>query len=225
MLDRIGAGEPLQYVLGRWSFRSLELDVDPRVLIPRPETEVLVEAALAECDRLGATTAVDLGTGSGAIALSLLVERPGLEVWASELSPGALDVARANLARLGPAAARGQVVAGSWFEALPARLRGRVDVVVSNPPYVAEPEVPDLPADVREWEPRQALVSGRSGLDDLATIVEEAPRWLARPGALLCEMAPHQAGAVAERARAAGFTSVSTWPDLAGRDRVLRARL
>lgn len=225
MVDRVVASEPLQYVLGRWSFRSLELQVDQRVLIPRPETELLVEAALAECDRLGAKIAVDLGTGSGAIALSLLVERPGLEVWATDVSSDALSVASANLADVGHAADRGHLARGAWFDALPEGLRGKVDVVASNPPYVAEPEMTELPSEVREWEPHEALVSGPAGLDDLAAIVAAAPDWLARPGALLCEMAPHQTHTVEAMARDAGFTSVSIWPDLAGRDRTLRARL
>jgi release factor glutamine methyltransferase len=225
MVDRRVAGEPLQYVLGRWSFRTLDLVVDRRVLIPRPETEVLVDAALAECDRLGATTAVDLGTGSGAIGLSLLVERPHLQVWATDASPDALAVAGANLAELGAASDRAHLVEGVWFEALPEALRGRIDVVVSNPPYVAEPEMAELPSEVRDWEPGEALVAGPEGLDALSVVVAGAPAWLARPGALLCEMAPHQARAVTAMAAAAGFTSISVWPDLAGRDRILHARL
>lgn len=226
MLERRVSGEPLQYVLGRWGFRSLDLYVDRRVLIPRPETEVLAELALAEVDRLGAQMAIDLGTGSGAIALALAVERPKLDVWGTELSPEALAVARANLAGLGRAAVRVRLAEGDWFRALPTDLRGRVDVIVSNPPYVAQHEVPDLPPDVREWEPELALVSGGpAGLDDVAAIVAEAPSWLTRPGSLLVEMAPHQTDAARDLARAAGFTSVSVWPDLTGRDRILQARL
>lgn len=226
MLDRRVAGEPLQYVLGRWSFRTLELYVDRRVLIPRPETEVLVELALAECDRLGAQVAVDLGTGSGAIALALARERPGLgEVWATDASPDALAVARANLAGLGRAAARVRMVEGSWFAALPEDLRGAVDVLVSNPPYVAPDEMAELPAEVRDWEPVQALRAADDGMADIAVIVAAAPGWLAWPGALLVEMAPRQTAEAQRLARLAGFGSVSVWPDLAGRDRILLARL
>ena len=225
MLDRRVAGEPLQYVLGRWPFRSLELLVDGRVLIPRPETEVLAGHALDECDRLRAQVAVDLGTGSGAIALTLLAERPGLaEVWATDASADALDVARANLAGLGTRATRGRLAAGSWFRALPDELRGRIDLVVSNPPYVADGEAVDLPADVREWEPAQALYSGPTGLEDIETIVNEAPGWLTPHGAVLLEMAPHQASAATALARQAGFPAVTVWPDLTGRDRILVAR-
>jgi release factor glutamine methyltransferase len=225
MLERRLAGEPLQYVLGRWGFRSLDLLVDRRVLIPRPETEALAEAALAECERLDARLAVDLGTGSGAIALALAAERARLEVWATDASADALAVARANLAGLGRAAARVRLAEGSWFAALPDELRGRFDVVVSNPPYVRADEMDELPDEVRGWEPELALVSGPDGLDDLATIVAEAPGWLARPGALLLEIDPRQAGPVQRLARAAGFTAVSVWPDLTGRDRIVQARL
>jgi release factor glutamine methyltransferase len=224
MLDRRAGGEPLQYVLGRWAFRTLELYVDRRVLVPRPETEVLTSHALDECDRLGAGLAVDLGTGSGAIALALAAERVGLTVWGTDASEDALAVARANLSGLGRAATRVRLAAGEWFAALPGELRGQVDVLVSNPPYVAEHEEPDLPDDVREWEPRQALVAGPTGLEDIEQIVAEAPAWLARPGSLLLELAPHQADPAAKLARAAGFPAVTIWPDLTGRDRILLAR-
>src|SRR5688572_9561945 len=122
MIARREAGEPLQYVVGRWGFRRLDLFVDRRVLIPRPETEVVVEEALAEARRLGATTAVDLGTGSGAIALSLALEDVRLRVWATEVSGDAVAVARANTAGLGRPGVRVTVVEGSWFEPLPAEL-------------------------------------------------------------------------------------------------------
>lgn len=224
MLARREAGEPLQYALGRWQFRTLDLYVDRRVLIPRPETEVLAGMAVEECRRLGARTVVDLGTGSGAIALSLAVECPGLQVWGTDVSDEALAVARANLAGLGRAATRVRLAAGAWFDALPEELVGRVDVIVSNPPYVAEHEVADLPDEVRDWEPRTALVPGPSGLEAVEHIVAEAPRWLARPGALLLEMAPHQTARARSRARRAGFPVATVWPDLAGRDRVLLAR-
>lgn len=225
MLERRLAGEPLQHVLGRWSFRHLELVVDERVLIPRPETEVLAGAALDECARLDASLAVDLGTGSGAIALSLATERPGLDVWASDVSAEALSVAKANLAGLGRAAMTVRMVEGAWFDALPEDLRGRVDVLVSNPPYVAAEEFDDLPAEVRDYEPEVALVAADRGMADVATILAGAPEWLARPGAVLLEMGPHQVAEAVGLARQAGFGSVSVLADLAGRDRVVRARL
>jgi release factor glutamine methyltransferase len=225
MLERRLAGEPLQYVLGRWGFRKLDLFLDRRVLIPRPETEALVESALAECDRLGAELAVDLGTGSGAIALAMASERVGLEVWATDASSDALDVARANLAGLGRPATRVRLAEGSWFAALPEDLRGRIDVIVSNPPYVIDAEMDELPDEVRGWEPEIALVSGTKGLDDIELILTEAPTWLTRPGALLLEIDPRQASAVQRMARQAGFTSATVWPDLTGRDRIVQARI
>jgi release factor glutamine methyltransferase len=225
MVDRRLRGEPLQYVLGRWGFRHVELHLDQRVLIPRPETELLVEAALSECERLGATLVADLGTGSGAIAASLACDRDGLGIWATDISADALAVARANVADLGETATRVRFARGWWFDALPDHLRGRFDVIVSNPPYVAAAEMIDLPEEVRGWEPEVALVAGPSGLDHIAAIVAEAPAWLARPGALLLELSPSIAGEAQRLARRAGFATVSVWPDLVGRDRILQARV
>lgn len=225
MVARRATGEPLQYVLGRWGFRTLDLLVDRRVLIPRPETEVvagLAIDALAALDRPG--IAVDLGTGSGAIALSLAAERwPHVEVWATDASADALAVARANLAGLGRRAAVVRLLEGDWFGALPDDLRGRIDVIVSNPPYVAEDE--PLPPQVADWEPREALVPGPTGLEDIERIVVEAPSWLTDVGALVVEIGETQ-GAAAERlAMAAGFAQARVHPDLTGRDRALVARL
>ncbi|PLS76819.1 MAG: peptide chain release factor N(5)-glutamine methyltransferase [Actinobacteria bacterium] len=227
MVRRRAAGEPLQYVLGSWGFRSLDLLVDGRVLIPRPETEAVVEVALAELARLGEPrpTVADLGTGSGAIALSLATEVPGAEVWATDASPDALAVARANLAGLGTAGRRVRVAEGSWFAALPPMLKGRVHLVASNPPYVGEREVPDLPPEVARWEPREALVAGPTGLEQVEAVVAEAPRWLTRPGSLVVEIAPHQAQAGVACALGAGFSDVEVLPDQAGRLRALVARL
>jgi release factor glutamine methyltransferase len=222
MLERRAAGEPLQYVLGRWGFRSLDLLVDRRVLIPRPETEVVVDVAIEELRRVGGRTVVDLGTGSGAIALSIAVEVVTSEVWAVDASPGAVEVARANTAGIGRAGARVRVVEGDWYEGLPVELRGEVDVVVANPPYVAE--VDDLPPEVRDWEPPGALYAGPDGLAEIRRIVAAAPAWLRRPGSLVVELAPDQAPAAAGLAAAAGFTGVEVRPDLTGRDRVLVAR-
>ena len=224
LVGRRVAGEPLQYVLGRWAFRRLELAVDPRVLIPRPETEVLAELALAEVDRVGARVAVDLGTGTGALALALATERPGLEVWGTDVSADALAVAEANRAAVARDR-RVSFVGGSWYEALPAELEGRVDVIVSNPPYVSEAEMAGLPAEVRDWEPRGALCSGPDGLEDVAAIVRGAGPWLASPGVVLVEMAPDQTGRAAQLARDAGFGDVAICHDLAGGARVLVARL
>ncbi len=227
MLARREAGEPLQHVLGHWAFRRLDLLVDGRVLIPRPETEAVVEVALAELDGLGAADgrprrAVDLGTGSGAIGLSLAVERTGVEVWITDVSGDALDVARANLAGVGRAAARVRVVAGSWYDALPRELAGEVDLIVSNPPYVAPDD--DLPAEVRDHEPVLALVPGPTGREALHEVVDAAVAWLAPGGVVVVELAPDQAAAIAERATAAGLVDVRVEPDLVGRDRMVVAR-
>ena len=238
MLDRRAAGEPLQYVLGRWQFLELELMVDRRVLVPRPETEVVAQLALEEAARLGLRrgkgdpwvsnteyAVADLGTGSGAIALTLAVELPDAEVWATDVSDDALAVARANLAGIGVAATRVRVAGGSWFAALPVELRGQLRLVVSNPPYIAEHEVAALPPVVVEWEPRHALVSGPSGLEAVAEIVHEAFDWLhASGGALVVEMAPHQTTEAAALAEACGYDHVSVHADLTGRDRALVAR-
>ena len=231
MVERRLQGEPLQYVVGRWGFRTLDLFVDPRVLIPRPETEQVVGWALDELDRLQARpgaddrslVVADLGTGSGAIALSIAAERRRTTVWATDVSPDALDVAGANLAGLGRPAARVHLAQGSWFDALPPELRGRLDVVVSNPPYVAATD--GLPAEVADWEPPGALVPGPTGLEALEHLVAEAPSWLARPGALIVELAPTQADAVRAAALAAGFVEAFVADDYAGRHRAVVARL
>ena len=227
MVERRLTGEPLQYVLGVWGFRSLDLMVDRRVLIPRPETEAVVEVAIGELRRRGRRHPLlaDLGTGSGAIALSLASEVPGCEVWATDDSSRALAVARANLAGLGKAATGVRLAEGRWFAALPPILRGRLDLVVSNPPYVGEREVPDLPPEVAAWEPHEALVAGPTGLEQVEAITEEAPAWLARPGTLVLEVAPHQAGPAVGLAHGAGFAEAQVLPDLAGRLRVVVARL
>jgi release factor glutamine methyltransferase len=228
MLERRLTGEPLQYVLGSWSFRHLDLYLDRRVLIPRPETEVVTEHALAELDRSVAArrarhgVVVDLGTGSGAIALSIAFEREGTEVWATEVSHDALAVARANCAGLGRVARHVTLLSGSWFEPLPESLRGTVDVVVSNPPYVAEDD--DLPPEVRDWEPLAALVPGPSGLEAHEAIAREARDWLTDGGALVLEIGASQAAAVTEILEARGFGAIRLHRDLAGRDRVVVAR-
>ncbi len=222
MLARRCAGEPLQYVLGRWGFRLLDLIVDDRVLIPRPETEQVVQHALAELARMRSEpdhpqVAVDLGTGSGAIALSLAVECRDVQVWGTDLSQGALDVARANLAGIGRPARRVRLAAGNWFAALPTELEGKVDLIVSNPPYVAQAE--ELPDEVARWEPTQALVAGPSGLEAFGELFASAGAWLGPAGAIVVEMAPHQRRAVIQIAGEAGF-ELAVHEDLAGLARI-----
>jgi release factor glutamine methyltransferase len=227
LLRRRLSGEPLQYVLGHWSFRTLDLMVDPRVLIPRPETEAVVGHALDEFDRIvagrsGEALVVDLGTGSGAIGFSIAVERVGARVWCTDRSPDALAVARANLSGIGRPARRVSLAEGSWFDALPGDLRGRLDLLVANPPYVAAGE--PLPPEVADWEPHAALVPGNDGTEDLDVIVDGAPVWLAPGGSLVLELDPRQVDRLAERASAVGLVEVEARPDLAGSDRALVAR-
>lgn len=224
MVERRTHGEPLQYVLGSWGFRRLDLMVDRRVLIPRPETEQVVEVALAELDRLGArerpTVVVDLGTGSGAIGLSVAVERTRCEVWLTDRSTDALAVASANLAGTGRVGARVRTAVGEWFDALPGSLRGRIDVVVSNPPYV--PDAEPLPSEVTDWEPSVALRGGSDGTDDVRHLLGAAPEWLVPEGALVIELSPEQAPEMVDLARGS-FAAVRVEADLTGRDRCLVA--
>lgn len=223
LVARRAAGEPLQYVLGRWGFRTLDLMVDRRVLIPRPETEVVTGLAIDEVAARGAEREIivaDLGTGSGAIGLSIAAECASARVLATDASADALAVARANLAGLGRAAARVSLHDGSWFDALPAAVSGSIDVIVSNPPYVTDGE--QLPDVVGEWEPSSALRAGPDGLDDLHLIVDQSVRWLADDGTLVLEMAPEQTAVIAARCEQRGFIA-SIHPDLAGRDRAVVA--
>ena len=227
MVERRANGEPLQYVLGSWSFRGLDLMVDRRVLIPRPETEQVVEVALRELDRRDGDdhVAVDLGTGSGAIALSIAQERKRVQVWAVDASPDAVAVAQANLAGLaGWAATRVRIVEGDWWDGLPADLKGRIDLAVSNPPYVSSAEMEALPAEVVDWEPTGALEAGPAGTESIERILRAAPEWLSAEGAVVIELAPHQADAARALALSIGFAKAEVEPDLAGRPRALVAR-
>jgi release factor glutamine methyltransferase len=220
MVERRRAGEPLQYVLGSWGFRTVDLLVDRRVLIPRPETEWVVEQALRRLPEDRPVTAVDLGTGSGAIALSIAAERPNATVVATDASPEALAVARANLAGIGRAATRVSLHEGSWFDAVPRDLRGAVDLVISNPPYVAPHD--ELPPEVADWEPMVALVPGPTGLEAVTEILGASAGWLRPGGWVVCEIGETQGAAVLELA--AGYAEAEVLPDLTGRDRMVVAR-
>lgn len=230
MLDRRCTGEPLQYVVGSWGFRTLDLMVDRRVLIPRPETEVVAGWAVDEAARISEglvgrreVVVADLGTGSGAIALSVAVECPKSRVFATDVSGEALAVARANLAGVGRAAARVSLHQGDWFEALPGVLRGSVDLVVSNPPYIGSAE--ELPPVVADWEPPVALWSGPAGHEAVEKVIGGAPQWLGPAGVLVLEVASHRAEESADFASGAGFDDVRIERDLAGLKRVVIGRL
>ena len=219
---RRAMGHPVAYLTGKREFYSRDFAVGPGVLVPRPETEVLVEVALAKLrGTAGAPRVLDLGTGSGAIALSVLTEVPRAEVWATDISRDALDVASANLAGIGRRASRLTLCHGSWFDALPSALRGRVDVIVSNPPYIASDAT--LPEEVAGFEPHQALFSGALGFDDLEHLIAGAPGWLRPGGTLVLELSPEQADAACAAARDAGLRAPTVHPDLTGRLRALVA--
>ena len=225
MLARYATGEPLQYVMGRWAFRRLDLLIDSRVLIPRPETELLVEHvtryALQKIRDVGRSVAIaDLGTGSGAVGLSVLHELPfeSAEVWMTDVSEDALHVARANAAGVGRNAVGARFGLGSWYEALPADLQGSLDAIVSNPPYIATGD-PLVGESVLKWEPHNALFAGTDGLDDLRVVVSGAANWLVPGGLLAVEMGFTQAKVVSQLFESAGFKNVSVHKDLAGLDR------
>ena len=216
-LARRREGEPVAYILGQQGFWSLDLEVAPHTLIPRPDTELLVETALA---RLPATPAqiLDLGTGSGAIALALANERPAWQVTAVDRVPEAVALAERNRARLGLSNA--QVLCSRWFDALG---EARYHLIVSNPPYIASDDPHLALGDVR-FEPSSALVAGTDGLDDLRLIADQAPAHLLPGGWLMLEHGYDQAEAVRALLSAAGFTEVDSLRDLGGHARITLGR-
>ena len=214
LLQRRAAGEPVAYLLGKREFWSLDLKVTPAVLVPRPETEILVEQALALMDARPPGRVLDLGTGSGAIALALACERPLWRISAVDVSKDALAVAADNGRALD--CARIEWRLGSWFDAVPGM---RFELIVSNPPYVAatDPALAQLNA-----EPALALSSGPTGLEALEVITARAPGYLSASGALLLEHGRDQSGAVVQLLQRHGFTDIRTHMDLSGNPRVTR---
>lgn len=224
-IERRSAGEPLQYLTGEVPFRHIVLRVHPGVFIPRPETEVLVDAGLEALREAGldAPVVVDLCTGSGAVAASVAHEIPGARVFATEIVPETAAAARANVERLG-LSDRVTVLGGDLFAPLPAELLGGVDLVLSNPPYVPSADLPDLPEEVRAFEPLVALDGGPDGLDVARRIMAEAPRWL-RPGRLLAmELDQSRTNGAAE-VMAQWYEGIRVRRDLAGRDRIVEGRV
>ncbi|MEO1767723.1 peptide chain release factor N(5)-glutamine methyltransferase [Thiobacter aerophilum] len=220
LLARRLAGEPMAYILGRREFYGLDLLVTPAVLIPRPETELLVELALAHIPDSAPWLVLDLGTGSGAVALAIARHRPATRVCAVERAPDALAVARDNARRLG--LNRVQFLEGAWFAALEPG--ARFQLIVANPPYVAQDDPHLAQGDVR-FEPRDALVAGADGLEALRDIIAGAPQHLL-PGAwLLLEHGWDQGAACRTLLTQAGFEAVASHRDLAGQERVSGGRL
>jgi release factor glutamine methyltransferase len=211
LVERRRTGEPLQYIEERIPFGPVEVSVDPRVLIPRPETEQLFEIA---CGAVAdPKVIVDLCTGSGNLALALKHTFPDAAVYATDRSPDAIVVAQAN-AR--DADLDINVLEGDLFDPVPDHLRGRVDLIVANPPYVSEAEFAELPAEVRDHEPKMALVAGASGTEVLTAIADEAPEWLAPGGTIVCEISEFHGPETAARfAPLNGRIQV----DIGGRDR------
>jgi release factor glutamine methyltransferase len=226
-VKRRAAGEPLQYVTGEVAFRHIIVKVRPGVLIPRPETEVLVDAVLPAVDAAiaarGEALVADICTGSGCIALAIAQERAEASVHAGDLSPVAVEVTTENAERLA-LADRVSVIEGDLFAALPAELLGRFDVVVSNPPYVPTADVPQLPAEVAGFEPHLALDGGVDGLDIYRKILVDARSWL-RPGGLLGVELDERMVRIAATEAEEWYQDVRVISDLVGRDRIVVARM
>ena len=217
LIKRRGAHEPLAYILGRREFYKLLFIVTPAVLIPRPETEILVTAAIEHAKLTGATRALDLGTGSGAIAVSLLANLPELQLLASDLSPSALDIARTNSEKH-HVASRAEFVLSDWFSNITAQ---QFDIIVSNPPYIAAAERGKLQPELR-YEPQSALYADDEGLCCYRAILAGAHGYLSVNGKLFLEVGCHQAEAVKEIAQSINkYGNVEFVKDYAGIDRVL----
>ena len=219
-VTRRAHGEPVAYLLGEREFWSLPLRVGPGVLVPRPETELVVERALAHFPAGTDFEALDLAAGSGAIALALASERPHCRVTATDLSPTAVAITRENSLRL-RLGDRVSVLQGTWFEPLAGR---RFDIIVCNPPYIATDDARVEPA-VRRYEPPEALFSGPTGLEALQAIAAGAPGHLRPGGWLLVEHGDTQGEAVRALFETAGFQDVQTFRDLGGRERCTEGRL
>ena len=214
LVARRARHEPVAYILGEWGFRRLTLTVDRRALIPRPETEIVVERALAHLRGVEAPTVLDVGTGTGAIALAIADEHPGAKVTAIDVSPDALDLARENIARTGLPV---ELLRHDLRGGLPG---GPYDLVVSNPPYVRPADLATLMPDVRDYEPHVALV----GTGATEAIARAATAVLAPGGHLVLEVGDGQATKTAAMLDGFGYGAVVTTPDLAGRDRVVEGR-
>jgi release factor glutamine methyltransferase len=222
MVDRCVAGEPLQHVLGYAVFRGLRLAVSPAVMVPRPETEEVVEAALAMIDDVEAPHVLDVGTGSGCIALTIKHERPDATVRAWDVSPDALAVARENADRLGLDVPFAEV--DLFADDLDERLTHPVDLLVSNPPYIPDDEAESLPAVVRDYDPHVALFAGDDPLRFYRALATRTPTLCASGAAVVLETHAGYAEEAAATLRAEGLADVRLQDDLSGRLRILTAR-
>jgi release factor glutamine methyltransferase len=219
LVRRRGLHEPVQYIVGETDFHGLRLKVDPRVLIPRPETEQLVEMVMAECPQPPGRI-LDLGTGSGAIALALTQAFPAAQTVATDVDPAALALARENAATAG-VADRIAFVESDWFERVPD---GAYDLIVANPPYLSSGEVAEAAAEVRGFEPHRALVADEQGIAALRAIIGRGREFLTPSGLLALETGISQHPALLELRAAAGYSRAESRRDLAGRDRFVFAR-
>lgn len=225
LIRRRASREPLQYLLGTQEFRGLDMMVTPDVLIPRPETELLVEETLRAIARLNGPRLADVGTGSGCIAVAVVRERPDATVYALDISAPALAVARANAIRHGMFD-RIRFIQTDLLGAFSARVRERFDVIVSNPPYVPIDELDGLQPEVSRYEPRVALAAGADGLVYYRRLLKEAPMLLKSGGCLIMELGAGQADSVMSLARSSGmYDSVVCRKDTAGIERVLVVRV
>jgi release factor glutamine methyltransferase len=223
LLKRRTQGEPVAYLLGEKEFWSLALKVTPDVLVPRPETEILIETVLAATARDSRLNVLDLGTGSGAIALALAQERPHWNITATDRYPAAIAIARDNATRLGHCSNLGRIefITGDWFQPLGKR---RFDLIASNPPYIATGD-PVLATPELTFEPQAALIAGPTGIEALAHIAARAPRHLTAGGRILLEHGSDQAPVVRSLLETAGFSTIRTHQDLAGHERVTAAQI
>ena len=219
-IARLRSGEPEAYIAGRVPFHDVEVDVDRRALIPRPETELLVEAVVEWCRESSrhAPRILDAGTGTGCIALALAVALPKASITATDICSRALSLATRNLGR-SPEGARVRLVRADWL----SWTNSTWDVIVSNPPYIATAVLEGLPSSVRDWEPRRALDGGIDGFLHIGTIIAHAPRHLRGSGLLALELSPEHAERACAAASASGFDAAAVVTDYAGRSRILLA--